>query len=308
MSESTAIVSQVNFAGSFFPIISINCTEEVDGEVFLSVTQGNKILSVTNLFSAILPLFPETTNASSETFKLIRRFISSSPNGILDFQPIQFAKKVYMANVLDQDQRKHIYTSLRKVKLQLKDSKKHGTLVKMLQEIQSIFEYFFPEDKSPGKQNSGSKAAFKNVSIKSLRKWFHRQMTRTTMITFNGGSSWRYLTQNGDRLNLNILSQELHSPLFDKASAQGIIFGVGNFGKSLGPENLWSTFVSSDFGKKWNKVEKEKLLYEMTDSADLVIMARDSEPTNQIMFSWDYGASFKEMIISDSSNFLGFVN
>ena len=299
--ESSAVVSKVNFAGSFLPILSINCIEEKDGEVFLAVTQGNRILEVTNLFVGSPDSVPETPATAPKTFKLFRKFISSSPSGVLDFQPIRFAEGVYMANVLEDDQKKRIYLNLQRVISQLRNSKKHGTLIKLLQGILRIFEFYQPEYVVLGKPDSSVRPVLKSVSLRSLRKWFHRQLTRTTVITFDAGSSWEYLTQNENRLNLNILSQEIHSPLLSGHSAQGIIFGIGNFGKCLGPEDQWSTFVSSDFGKKWGKVHKEKLLYETTASADLVILARDSEPTNQIMFSWDYGASFKDMIISDSS-------
>jgi hypothetical protein len=101
-------------------------------------------------------------------------------------------------------------------------------------------------------------------------------------------------------VNLNILSEETQSPLLSDSSAKGVLIGVGNLGRVLAPEVEWSSFISSDFGKHWSKLNKQKMLFETGNKGGLIIGVKDSKPTSEILFSWDYGITFKEMMINDS--------
>lgn len=301
---SMVVLKEIDFEGSFLPILSFNCIEEEANHVFLSVTQGNKIIQFTSIFSKSYSLKNDSlADTSTEVFEKKRSFVFENSSGILDFQKIDFGKNVYIANVIEDGYLLDIYLILFEIQVKLFESKKHYKLLKQVQEIKNIFDQHKPELKIKLNSTSPDFKLPSNLSIKSIQRLLAKRIQITTMISFDGGINWEYLQHQGNRVNLNLLSKEIQAPFFTDKEAKGVLMGVGNLGRVLGPESEWSSFISSDFGKHWSKLNKQKLLFNVENKGGLILGLRDSEPTSEIMFSWDYGETFKEMMISQSGRF-----
>ena len=150
----------------------------------------------------------------------------------------------------------------------------------------------------------------KKISDKRLRRSLARVFRINTQISFNSGREWGNLNISGQKLNLNILSNELAAPLTTSKDAFGVLVGVGNLGKSLkkNSEN-WGTFTSNDLGNNWHPANAQKGVFENLDAGGILVWLADAKPTNRIFFSWDYGSQFQEVIVDDkgeqSFNFSG---
>ena len=57
--------------------------------------------------------------------------------------------------------------------------------------------------------------------------------------------------------------------------------------------------MSADGGQNWIEVRKGSHVFEIADFGGVIGMAKDYEPTNEIIYSIDYGKSWKTKIIFD---------
>ena len=54
-----------------------------------------------------------------------------------------------------------------------------------------------------------------------------------------------------------------------------------------------NTYLSRDGGLSWFEVAKGSHIYEFGDHGGLIVMVKDMEPTNECLYSWDEGLTWK---------------
>lgn len=131
-------------------------------------------------------------------------------------------------------------------------------------------------------------------------------------ITFNDGSDWSYIKppktdSEGKRYDcskkpLEECALHLHSysertdirDTFSSGSALGLLFGVGNVGSHLLPEDECSTFFSSDGGESWKEFKKGAYQWEYGDHGGVLVLVPKNVPTNILSYSLDSGKTWKE--------------
>jgi hypothetical protein len=57
--------------------------------------------------------------------------------------------------------------------------------------------------------------------------------------------------------------------------------------------------MSADGGINWIEVKKGSHVFEIADFGGIIIMAKDFEPTNEVIYSTDYGKTWNSRIIYD---------
>jgi len=131
-----------------------------------------------------------------------------------------------------------------------------------------------------------------------------------TKITHNDGGQWFYLTppekdSEGKKYDckggLDTCSLNLHGyterkdvrDTFSSGSAVGVLLGVGNVGDSLGPYNEGNTFISDDAGVTWREVHKGPYTWEYGDQGGIIVVVRDDQPTDTVLWSEDQGRTWK---------------
>ena len=131
-----------------------------------------------------------------------------------------------------------------------------------------------------------------------------------TYITFNKGGKWQGLKfpENDISgklnicpdcyLNLNGMSGK-YPPFYSVESSNGLILGNGNIGKYLSSnlEDI-STFLSRDGGLSWSEVRKGAHIYEIGEYGGLIVMAETLKSTDKILYSWDEGETFQELVLN----------
>lgn len=130
-----------------------------------------------------------------------------------------------------------------------------------------------------------------------------------TYITHNKGGSWEVLrspTKTSKGKNIDCYSEDdcsLHleiyssmgelSPVYSSESAVGIILGTGNLGSNLTPNgHSKNLYLSRDGGLNWQSVMPGEYIYEIGDHGALLLAAKTSEPTKELLYSWDEGKSW----------------
>jgi len=64
-------------------------------------------------------------------------------------------------------------------------------------------------------------------------------------------------------------------------------------------KNDQAVYFSRDAGVTWSMIRRGSHVYEIGDHGGIIVMAKDFEPTNTIIYSWDEGISWQEYAISD---------
>ncbi|EKX33425.1 hypothetical protein GUITHDRAFT_120374 [Guillardia theta CCMP2712] len=89
-------------------------------------------------------------------------------------------------------------------------------------------------------------------------------------------------------------ADERFGALVSNEKAVGIVIGVGNVGTELaGRTDEASTYVSRDAGRSWERARKGTSVGDIGDQGTILVLADNSEETNEISFSIDGGASFQ---------------
>jgi hypothetical protein len=98
----------------------------------------------------------------------------------------------------------------------------------------------------------------------------------------------------------------MNSPLVSYKDIPGLIISNGNTGRFLQEfsENDQFVYLSRDWGRSWRKINKGQWLKSSLDRGGIIIISKEVEMTNSIKFSWDYGQSFKTMMIEDNITFM----
>jgi hypothetical protein len=86
----------------------------------------------------------------------------------------------------------------------------------------------------------------------------------------------------------------LFGPVYSSKNALGLIIATGNVGKYLSKKrDKVSTFLTTDGGHSWKEVRKGSHIYEVSDHGGLIVMTKDQEKTNELLYSWDEGTSWE---------------
>lgn len=101
-------------------------------------------------------------------------------------------------------------------------------------------------------------------------------------------------------MHLEIYSHSNYAPVYSTTSAVGLLVATGNIGKNLSPEELSKgLYVSRDGGIKWKMAKAGNWIYEIGDHGALIVIARKDDPTDELQFSLDEGATWNRFKISD---------
>ncbi|XP_029447509.1 VPS10 domain-containing receptor SorCS2 isoform X2 [Rhinatrema bivittatum] len=143
----------------------------------------------------------------------------------------------------------------------------------------------------------------------------------TTLITYNKGRDWDYLTppsmdMNGRPTNCKPPDCHLHLHLrwadnpyvsgtvHTKETAQGLIMGAGNLGSML-VEYKEEMYITSDCGKTWRQVfeEEHHILY--LDHGGVIVAIKDTSiPLKILKFSFDEGQTWSTHNFTSTSVFV----
>ncbi len=78
------------------------------------------------------------------------------------------------------------------------------------------------------------------------------------------------------------------------------MIGTGNIGEYLSlNSDEQNTYISIDGGRNWEMVAKGSHIYEVGDHGGIILMASDQIATNEILYSWDEGASWSKYKFTD---------
>ncbi|CUS21194.1 LAQU0S02e08196g1_1 [Lachancea quebecensis] len=131
-------------------------------------------------------------------------------------------------------------------------------------------------------------------------------------ISFNDGADWNYLKpperdSEGKKYqcsskSLLSCSLNLHSyterkderDTYSSGSALGYMIGVGNVGEHLLPKEECSTFITTDGGFTWKEIKKGPYQWEYGDRGSVIVLVKDGEKTDLIIYSIDSGKTWHE--------------
>ncbi|PWN88715.1 Oligoxyloglucan reducing end-specific cellobiohydrolase [Acaromyces ingoldii] len=128
-----------------------------------------------------------------------------------------------------------------------------------------------------------------------------------SMITYDDGSSWNLLPPPKDqvhrcgatdayRCSLHLWSvTHMHNTgrVFS-STAPGFVMGVGSVGDQLLPYEDCDTFLSTDAGRTWTKIQPEGAhKYEFGDQGNLLVVVGDEDATDHASYSWDHGKTWQ---------------
>jgi len=148
------------------------------------------------------------------------------------------------------------------------------------------------------------------ANVVSNPESFDRSKMVQTMISFNDGSTWNYVTPpaedcfgkkyeclsgGNEECYLHFHSYtERREPrnYFSSETAVGMMVGIGNVGKYLEKYKDSDTFLTRDAGKTWVEIHKDAHLYEFGDYGGILLLVNDEVPTNFLEFSVDQGNTF----------------
>lgn len=116
-----------------------------------------------------------------------------------------------------------------------------------------------------------------------------------TLRSLGWGSDWQKIHAEGceeidnDRCRLYVhsMSSLFAGKLSSSPSAPGLVVVSGEtvkYGEGV--------YLSQDGTKTWKFVAKGKFIFNFADQGGLLILAPTEEPTDHVLFSWDYGTSF----------------
>lgn len=147
--------------------------------------------------------------------------------------------------------------------------------------------------------------ANKVVNTKSLSQDGEKHIQ--TVVSFNDGSSWDSIRapagSDCDDCHLHLHSvTDYNGPgaVFSASSSMGLVMGVGNVGKHLLPMDQCQTYLSRDAGRTWRKVNDRASVYEFGDEGGVLVLADNAAPTQEAMFSYDFGTTWQKTIFADS--------
>ncbi|KAK1073256.1 vacuolar protein sorting/targeting protein PEP1 [Friedmanniomyces endolithicus] len=127
-----------------------------------------------------------------------------------------------------------------------------------------------------------------------------------TYTTHNDGADWELIPRPVDPPNgkpfgctgdISRCSLHLHGyterkdprDTFSSPSAVGLMIGTGNVGEFLGYKKDADTFATRDGGMTWTLVLEGTWMWEFGDQGSILVMVKEGEPTNKLMYSLNEG-------------------
>ena len=138
-----------------------------------------------------------------------------------------------------------------------------------------------------------------------------------TKITHSDGGEWFYLTPpekdsdgksySCDTNKLDKCSLNLHGyterkdvrDTFSSGSAVGVLLAVGNVDEYLASYSEGNTFISDDAGVTWREVHKGPYTWEFGDQGGIIVVVKDNDVTDQVLYSVDQGRTWTEYKFSE---------
>lgn len=137
-----------------------------------------------------------------------------------------------------------------------------------------------------------------------------------TKITHNDGAQWAYLpppphddfgrfpcqsSEGNDKCALHIqgyTERRDHGKTYSSQGAVGLMFGWGNVGDSLGPRQDADTFMTTDGGISWKRVQKGRWTWAVGDQGAIILLvpttASGSGRAKSLYYSLDQGKTWQE--------------
>lgn len=136
-----------------------------------------------------------------------------------------------------------------------------------------------------------------------------------TYITHNDGADWDLLERPANppkgakwcKGKKEKCSLHLHGyterkdprDTFSSGSAIGLMMGVGNVGEFLGSKKDADTFLTRDAGLTWNRIAEGNWMWEYGDQGSILVIVKEDEQTDYVLYSLDEGASWEKHSIGD---------
>eukprot|EP00947_MAST-08B_sp_MAST-8B-sp1_P000244 g244.t1 len=212
----------------------------------------------------------------------LRKNRRDDSDGKCDFEKVEGLTGVYMANIIAHD-----------------DDLELAAVSEDDDDNNDMGEDDSPqfERKSRRRKDGGSQALVKSV------------------VTFDKGGEWSYLNppthdvdgkttscnpEEGCSLHLHGTT-DVWGPMYSSSNALGLVMATGNVGPGLTPhEDQTNTYFSRDGGLEWFEVMKGSHIYEFGDHGGLILMAKDQEATDELLYSHDEGLSWKRFKFSQT--------
>jgi hypothetical protein len=132
-----------------------------------------------------------------------------------------------------------------------------------------------------------------------------------TLITHNDGAEWSRIAPppkdvegnkwpcrgptDGCSLHLHAYTERADPrDTYSSVSAVGMMMGVGNVGAYLGDKEQADTFLTRDGGISWENVQKGSYTWKYGDQGSILVIVKDAEPTNVVLYSLDEGRQWSE--------------
>ncbi|PVZ99006.1 hypothetical protein BB558_004983 [Smittium angustum] len=152
-----------------------------------------------------------------------------------------------------------------------------------------------------------------NQFLDSSSGWSHNKGIIKSKISFDDGSTWKYINPPKEKLNKESYgcseeaiksgecSLHLHSltstrnpgNIFGDESAPGILLGVGSVGPRLLDWSDCDTFLSVDGGVSWKMIHEDAHMHETAGSGSIIVLVNDEGPTDSFVYSDDRGETWK---------------
>ncbi|CCU97650.1 unnamed protein product [Malassezia sympodialis ATCC 42132] len=79
------------------------------------------------------------------------------------------------------------------------------------------------------------------------------------------------------------------------STAPGLVIGVGSVGDRLRPYEDCDTYLSTDAGVSWTMIARYPHKHVFGDQGGLLVLVQDSQNVDQLLYSFDYGATWSTM-------------
>ena len=136
---------------------------------------------------------------------------------------------------------------------------------------------------------------------------------KKSAISFDKGGKWqpieapikdsnnkKIVCEEDCYLHLHSITNKEFSPHYSSENAVGIILGTGNVGKHLKHKaDEVNTYISRDAGLTWTEIKKGSYTYEIGDHGAVIVMAKNQEATDTLIFSKDEGQTWESLKFSE---------